>query len=408
MESKRKAYPRACSLASVKYRFEQGVATAQNGFENSAAACRPSEGYEDIQSETNDVDFTDKSFYNYCTSSRDSVDESLDCDETQRSKDCLAKEALRLNETNMSSSINEEETLSDGSPALTDLPAKAKVGNCVQYNGYNGCNTCDIYGTLVGCTVYWPYDPKATLRKHHEVLQYAEEATMTRKPHGVLFGPCHVFSFESANGTLRRYFHGSRNMSVQLMYSFSMAQLLPILKSSIVSRRPHASLPNRSQPTDGFALLQSPVGTGGLVSSFMQPFSRSMFGSSTANTGSLRDSMSDDMMKEPSAKLQSLLVTRHVAPKAEEEPMVLTEEDLEKEVEWNNHLHGSPGLQNPYMEPTFTFMKPTLTYMKSLPSKKSVQDLCTIVSSNLHLTIIKLRWLQRSSTVPVKVIIYDR
>ncbi|KAL5517464.1 hypothetical protein EMCRGX_G003009 [Ephydatia muelleri] len=36
-------------------------------------------------------------------------------------------------------------------------------------------------------------------------------------------------------------------MSVQLMYSFSMAQLLPILKSSIVSRRPHASLPNRSQ-----------------------------------------------------------------------------------------------------------------------------------------------------------------
>ena len=63
-----------------------------------------------------------------------------------------------------------------------DLPAKAKVGNCVQYNGYNGCNTCDIYGTLVGRTVYWPYDPKATLRKHHEVLQYAEEATMTGKP----------------------------------------------------------------------------------------------------------------------------------------------------------------------------------------------------------------------------------
>ena len=35
----------------------------------------------------------------------------------------------------------------------------------------------------------------------------------------------------------------------------------------------------------------------------------------------------------------------------------------------------------------------------STPSKKSVQDLCTIVSSNLHRTIIKLRWLQRSSTV---------
>ena len=136
MESKRKAYLRACSLASsevplrTRSRYSTGLKTkhlrlrehdlpAQYGFENSAAACRPSEGYEDIQSETYDVDFTDKSFYNYCTSSRDSVDESLDCDETQRSKDCLAKEALWLNDTNMSSSMNEEETMSDGSPALS-------------------------------------------------------------------------------------------------------------------------------------------------------------------------------------------------------------------------------------------------------------------------------------------------
>lgn len=133
MESKRKAYLHACSLASsevplrTRCRYSTGLKTkhlrlhehdltAQYGFENSAAACRPSEGYEDIRSETNDVDFTDKSFYNYCTSSRDSVDESLDCDKTQRSKDCLAKEALRLNE---SSSMNEEETMSDGSPALS-------------------------------------------------------------------------------------------------------------------------------------------------------------------------------------------------------------------------------------------------------------------------------------------------
>ena len=132
MESKRKAYLRACSLASsevplrTRSRYSTGLKTkhlrlrehdllAQYGFENSAAACRPSEGYEDIQSETNDVDFTDKSFYNYCTSSRDSVDESLDCDETH----CLAKEALRLNDTNMSSSMNEEETMSDGSLALS-------------------------------------------------------------------------------------------------------------------------------------------------------------------------------------------------------------------------------------------------------------------------------------------------
>eukprot|EP00731_Ephydatia_muelleri_P004140 Em0002g316a len=67
-------------------------------FENSAVACRPSEGYEDIQSETNDVDFTDKSSY---TSSKDSVDEFLaDCDETQDG------EVLRLNDTKLSSSSN--------------------------------------------------------------------------------------------------------------------------------------------------------------------------------------------------------------------------------------------------------------------------------------------------------------
>ena len=142
MESKQKAYLRACSLASSEVplrtrslystglktkhlRLREHDLTAQYGFEHSAAACRPSEGYDDIQSETNDVDVTDKLFYNYCTSSRDSVDESLDCDETQHSKDCLAKEALRLNDTNMSSSMNEEETLSDGSPALSmssDIP----------------------------------------------------------------------------------------------------------------------------------------------------------------------------------------------------------------------------------------------------------------------------------------------
>eukprot|EP00731_Ephydatia_muelleri_P035226 Em0106g11a len=163
MESKQKAYLRACSLASsevplrTRSRYSTGLKTkhlrlhehdllAQYGFENSAAACRPSEGYEDIQSETNDVDFTDKSFYNYCTSSRDSVDESLDCDETQRSKDCLAKEALRLNDTNMSSSMNEEETMSDSSPALNEVETDLQHVVCL-HNCSAPCEefiTCDI------------------------------------------------------------------------------------------------------------------------------------------------------------------------------------------------------------------------------------------------------------------------
>ena len=58
-----------------------------------------------------------------------------------------------------------------------DLPAKAKVANCVQYNGYYGCNTCNIKGTAIGHTVYWPFDPSATLRTHDEVIKCATEAT---------------------------------------------------------------------------------------------------------------------------------------------------------------------------------------------------------------------------------------
>ena len=61
----------------------------------------------------------------------------------------------------------------------------------------------------------------------------------------------------------------------------------------------------------------------------------------------------------------------------------------------------SRGHMNGYL--TMVLLRPDIVcacVLTQLPSKQSVQDLCTIVSSNLHRTIIKLRWLQRSSTVP--------
>ena len=59
----------------------------------------------------------------------------------------------------------------------------------------------------------------------------------------------------------------------------------------------------------------------------------------------------------------------------------------------------SRGHMNGYL--TMVLLRPDIVcacVLTQLPSKQSVQDLCTIVSSNLHRTIIKLRWLQRSST----------
>lgn len=35
-----------------------------------------------------------------------------------------------------------------------DLPAKALIANCNQYNGYFGCNTCDGSGAAVGRTLF--------------------------------------------------------------------------------------------------------------------------------------------------------------------------------------------------------------------------------------------------------------
>lgn len=62
-----------------------------------------------------------------------------------------------------------------------DLPAAAKVGNHMQYNGYYGCGTCDSSGTLVGRTMYWPFDDAAQLRTHDSILKCAEEATKQKK-----------------------------------------------------------------------------------------------------------------------------------------------------------------------------------------------------------------------------------
>lgn len=62
-----------------------------------------------------------------------------------------------------------------------DLPARAKVANAVQYNGYYGCGTCNTKGMYTGSSMSWPYDPAAELRTHKSIIELATEAFQTGK-----------------------------------------------------------------------------------------------------------------------------------------------------------------------------------------------------------------------------------
>ena len=57
-----------------------------------------------------------------------------------------------------------------------DLPAKAKVANSIQLNGYSGCNTCTINGIYVEHVMTWNYDPGSTIRTHASIISRAKEA----------------------------------------------------------------------------------------------------------------------------------------------------------------------------------------------------------------------------------------
>ena len=61
-----------------------------------------------------------------------------------------------------------------------DLPAKAKVANHVQYNGYYGCITCTIMGTRIGYTHCYPYDETScSLRTSDTLFEDSKEAALT-------------------------------------------------------------------------------------------------------------------------------------------------------------------------------------------------------------------------------------
>ena len=62
-----------------------------------------------------------------------------------------------------------------------DLPAKAKVANSVQYNGYYRCNTCTIPGIYIGHNMSWQYDPSAVIRCHKSIAN-AEEVIQNSSP----------------------------------------------------------------------------------------------------------------------------------------------------------------------------------------------------------------------------------
>ena len=51
-----------------------------------------------------------------------------------------------------------------------DLPAKSKICNCLQYNGYYGCCTCDCIGTAVGHKLCWPPEESSLMIQYSSVL----------------------------------------------------------------------------------------------------------------------------------------------------------------------------------------------------------------------------------------------
>ena len=64
-----------------------------------------------------------------------------------------------------------------------DLPAKSKICNCLQYNGYYGCCTCDCIGTAVGRKLCWPYEESpSNYRTHASVLACAKQAIQLNTP----------------------------------------------------------------------------------------------------------------------------------------------------------------------------------------------------------------------------------
>ena len=63
-----------------------------------------------------------------------------------------------------------------------DLPAKSKICNCMQYNGYYGCCTCDCIGTAVGRKLCWPYEESSNHRTHASVLVCAKQAIQLNTP----------------------------------------------------------------------------------------------------------------------------------------------------------------------------------------------------------------------------------
>ena len=73
-----------------------------------------------------------------------------------------------------------------------DLPAKAKVANSLQYNGYFGCNTCTIPGKYYGRSMTWQYDPSAVLRTHDSIISNAENAIKNCNPVCIHNGHCYA------------------------------------------------------------------------------------------------------------------------------------------------------------------------------------------------------------------------
>lgn len=79
---------------------------------------------------------------------------------------------------------------------VCDLPARALVQNCMQFNGAYGCSFCEQPGTnlrtAAGGNVHiYPYDcqsPKGPARTQEKAVQYAMEAVQQKSV--VIYNTC--------------------------------------------------------------------------------------------------------------------------------------------------------------------------------------------------------------------------
>ena len=96
-----------------------------------------------------------------------------------------------------------------------DLPAKAKVANHVQFNGYYGCITCTVMGERIGHTHCYPYDETSTTSvcTSNTLLENSKAAVLTGAKVSV-----HILCNANINETLHYQVNGRKGIPILALH----------------------------------------------------------------------------------------------------------------------------------------------------------------------------------------------